>query len=89
MDLDRLHRLCQSQVDSKEKTNWLKLWNANDDTKYAASFPLEIGGNEALYPWLTRRTFWWQVFISKVYYLICDVFIYKIYNMYVCLIYVL
>ena len=37
MTLDRLHRLCQSQVDSKEKTNWLKLWNANDDTKHAAS----------------------------------------------------
>jgi hypothetical protein len=23
--LDRLHRLCQSKVDSKDKTNWLKL----------------------------------------------------------------
>jgi hypothetical protein len=89
MTLDRLHRLCQSQVDSKEKTNWLKLWNANDDTKHAASFPLEIGGNDALDPWLTRRTFWWQVFLSEIHYLICYIFMYQIYNIYVCLIYIL
>jgi hypothetical protein len=79
MTLDRLHRLCQSQVDPTEKTKWLKLWNADDDTKHAASFPSELGGNDALDPWLTRRTFWWQVFIFEVYYLICDVFMYHKY----------
>ena len=63
-----------------KKTNWLKLGNANDDTKHAASFPLETRGNDALDPWLTRKTFWWHVFISEVYYLKCDIFMYKIHN---------
>lgn len=37
--LDGLHCFCQSQVDSTKKTKWLKVWNANNDTKHAAFFP--------------------------------------------------
>jgi hypothetical protein len=42
MNLERLNRLCTSQVDGTEKFEWLKIWNFDNQTKYATGFPMDI-----------------------------------------------
>lgn len=62
MNLEKLQRLMQSQVDVAEKLAWLKIWNGSSISKSVYGFPLKsIRGNASLDLWTSKQTFWWQV----------------------------
>lgn len=49
------------EVNVKEKVNYLKIWIKDDMEKSIHGFPLMLMGNTSLDPWLSNKTFIFQM----------------------------